>query len=523
MSSTSSSSQPSSSSQLPSSSQPFLSVIVPFYNEAESASPMVREVLRALDNYAGPWELICVDDGSSDATAAVLVEAATADPERVKVVRLRRNFGQTAALQAGIDASQGELIATLDGDLQNDPHDLPRMVGELLERDLDLLNGWRRNRQDGFWLRRFPSLLANALIRRVTGVQIHDYGCGTKVFRGVVLRQIRLYGEMHRFIPVWIAGVTDPARIGETTVNHRARAQGQSKYGLSRAFRVLLDLLAVFFFLHYRTRPGHFFGAIGLALGFFGSLIVAWMLVVKFGFGEPIGQRPLLFVGLLSMVFSIQLLTTGVLGEFLARVFFNSPRTQSYSLLGPPIGSRDLRGHAGHESPTRESTGYGWNSRDPVTSEDGGLGFAGYRAVTHRSADHQPVGHQPSSYQPSSYQPSSHGSSSQASQGKAQNVFAELPQRRIGEDFQALLELRNVRIERIVSSAEPEPVLYDQDQDEWVCLLQGSARLWIAGREVEMQAGDYHLIPAHTPHRVLFTQAAPPCIWLAVHIDPDTR
>lgn len=318
---------------------PFLSVIVPFFNEADNARQMVAEVVAVLESYPGDWELLCVDDGSNDGTPARLAEVAGEAGHRVRVLRLRRNFGQTAALQAGIDGSRGELIATLDGDLQNDPSDLPRMVEELLQRDLDLLTGWRRNRQDGYFLRLLPSRIANFLIRRVTGVRIRDYGCGTKVYRGEVLRQIRLFGEMHRFIPVWIAGVTSPSRIGETPVNHRPRLGGRSKYGLSRAFRVVPDLLAVFFFLRYRARPGHFFGSIGIAFGVIGTAIMAWLLVAKIGFGQDIGDRPLLLFGVLALVFSIQFLTTGVLAELLARTYFDSPRTHSYVLAPAPRSS----------------------------------------------------------------------------------------------------------------------------------------------------------------------------------------
>ncbi|AGA35174.1 glycosyl transferase, family 2 [Thioalkalivibrio nitratireducens DSM 14787] len=332
---------------------PFLSVIVPFFNEAENAEKLVEEVTTVLGDYRGMWELLCVDDGSDDGTAERLERKAATVPERIRVLRLRRNFGQTAALQAGIDASRGELIAMLDGDLQNDPADLPRMVDELLERDLDLLTGWRRNRQDGYFLRLLPSKIANALIRRVTGVRIRDYGCGTKVFRGEVLRRIRLFGEMHRFIPVWIAGVTAPSRIGETPVHHRPRTGGRSKYGLSRAFRVLPDLLAVFFFLRYRARPGHFFGSIGIAFGVIGTAIMAWLLIAKLGFGQDIGDRPLLLFGVLALVFSIQFLTTGVLAELLARTYFESPRAPSY-LLAPgsePPGQHGERPSSGGGSP----------------------------------------------------------------------------------------------------------------------------------------------------------------------------
>ena len=320
---------------------PALSVIVPFYDEEENAAVMVDEVVTAVADQPGGWELICVDDGSADATRDVLHRAAARHGWKVRVISLRRNFGQTAALQAGIDASRGEIIATLDGDLQNDPGDLPRMVEELRARDLDLLAGWRRNRQDGLLPRRLPSRIANWLIVRVTGVRISDYGCGTKVFRGDVLRRIRLFGEMHRFIPVWIASVTSPTRIGETPVNHRARTSGRSKYGLSRTFRVLPDLLAVFFFLRYRSRPGHFFGTIGLLFGALGSIIMAWLLFVRFGLGENIGDRPLLLVGVLCLVFCIQFLTTGVLAELLARTFFESARVTQYTLAPLRPGEPD--------------------------------------------------------------------------------------------------------------------------------------------------------------------------------------
>jgi glycosyltransferase involved in cell wall biosynthesis len=300
---------------------PSLSVVIPMYNEADNVAPMLAGVHAGLAGYAGPWELLCVDDGSRDATPRLLREQAGQYGAHVRVIRLRRNFGQTAAMQTGITAARGELIATLDGDLQNDPADIPRMVRELLERDLDLLSGWRRRRQDDS-TRKLFSRVANRLIGRVTGVRIHDYGCSLKIYRSEVIKEVSLFGEMHRFIPVWVATVTAPDRIGETEVNHRARRFGKSKYGLSRTFRVILDLLAAFFFLRYRARPGHFFGSIGLALGAVGSLIMAWLMVVRFGFGEDIGTRPLLFVGILLLLGAAQFLTTGVLAEMLSRTLF---------------------------------------------------------------------------------------------------------------------------------------------------------------------------------------------------------
>ncbi|MDE2149173.1 MAG: glycosyltransferase family 2 protein [Gammaproteobacteria bacterium] len=292
------------------------------YREADNAAPMLERVHAGLAGYGGRWELICIDDGSADATGLELLAGARRWGPHVRIIRFARNQGQTTAMQAGIDAARGELIATLDGDLQNDPADIPRMVDELLQRDLDLLTGYRANRQDAWMSRKLPSKIANRLIGRVTGVRIRDYGCSLKVYRATVIKQVRLYGEMHRFIPVWAAMVTSPARIGETAVAHNARRFGKSKYGISRAFRVILDLLTVFFFLRYRARPGHFFGSIGLAMGFLGGAAMAWLLWVKFVLGDDIGNRPLLMAAILLLVFSIQFLTTGVLAEMLTRIFY---------------------------------------------------------------------------------------------------------------------------------------------------------------------------------------------------------
>ncbi len=308
----------------PDTKRPSLSVVIPLYREADSVAPLLARVHEGLAGYGGPWELICVDDGSRDGTSLRLHDAAQGYGDHVRVIRLGRNYGQTAAMQAGFDAARGELIASLDGDLQNDPADIPRLVDELLERDLDLLQGWRRDRQDALVMRKIPSRIANRLIARVTGVRLHDYGCSLKVYRARVLKRVALFGEMHRFIPVWVAGVTDPQRIGESVVTHAPRRFGTSKYGISRTFRVLLDLLAAFFFLRYGSRPGHFFGSIGLALGAVGSLMMGYLLVVKFLLGQDIGTRPLLFVSILLLVASLQFLTTGIVAEMLTRTFYAS-------------------------------------------------------------------------------------------------------------------------------------------------------------------------------------------------------
>jgi glycosyltransferase involved in cell wall biosynthesis len=285
-----------------------------------------------------PWQLILVDDGSRDRTAARIREAVAASPYHVAAVILRRNFGQTAAMQAGIDAAGGSVIATMDGDLQNNPHDVVRMVRRLLDEDLDLLVGWRRARKDGFWLRRLPSMVANRLIAAVTGVRLHDYGCSLKVYRGAVLREVRLYGEMHRFIPTWMATVTAPERIREEEVSHFPRIHGRSKYGLSRTFKVLLDLLSMYFFVRFRASPGHFFGRIGLACGFAGLLALGWLGWLKIGMGEPIASRPLLMLGVLLVVIGVQFVCTGIVTEMLARTYFEAGAARTY-LVRDTVGT----------------------------------------------------------------------------------------------------------------------------------------------------------------------------------------
>lgn len=307
-----------------------LSVVVPMYNEAENVEPLLERIHLALDAYPWPWEAVLVDDGSSDATAAELLRCARRYGPHARVVQLVRNFRQTAAMQAGIDAARGSVIATLDGDLQNDPVDIPRMVGRLLAEDLDLVAGWRKDRQDGLLLRRIPSRIANRLIARMTGVRLRDYGCSLKVFRASALKNVRLYGEMHRFIPAWLATVTTPRRIAQEVVTHHARVFGQSKYGISRTFRVVLDLIFVYFFMRFRTRPGHFFGGIGIALGTLGGLILAWLAAVKFFLGEDIGARPLLFGGFFLIIAGVQMVTSGVLAELLVRIYYESGQTRSY-------------------------------------------------------------------------------------------------------------------------------------------------------------------------------------------------
>ena len=310
--------------------KPTLSVVIPFYDEGENVDHLVEELHRAMESSPWPWQAILVDDGSEDDTLPRMESARVRFGDHISVVALQRNFGQTAATQAGIDAAAGDLIVTLDGDRQNDPEDIIPLARRLVREELDLVVGWRKSRRDGFILRRLPSLLANRLIGHVTGVRLHDHGCSLKAYRASVLKSVRLYGEMHRFIPAWFAASTSPKRITEEVVNHRSRVAGKSKYGISRTFRVLLDLLSVHFFMRYWTRPGHFFGSIGLVFGGVGGLILTYLAWVKFGLSQDIGNRPLLLVGVVLVIASLQFITTGVVAELLTRTYFESSRVKPY-------------------------------------------------------------------------------------------------------------------------------------------------------------------------------------------------
>ena len=318
------------SDQLP--KRHFLSVVVPMYNEEELASDLILSVQSALSDYSHPWELIVVDDGSNDGTWLQLKNAAAIAGPHVRLIKLLRNFKQTAAMQAGIDAARGDVIVTMDGDLQNDPTDIPQLVSKLLRDDFDMVAGWRKNRQDGLWFRKIPSKLANRLIRNVSGLNFQDLGCSLKAFRASVLRKVRLYGEMHRFIPAWLATVTSPQRMAEVPVKHFPRLKGTSKYGLSRTFRVLLDLLSIHYFLRFGSRPGHFFGGLGSIVTAIGFLILTYLGFLKLS-GESIGNRPLMFLGFFAVVSGIQLLTTGVIAEILMRTYYDAGKFNSYHTL----------------------------------------------------------------------------------------------------------------------------------------------------------------------------------------------
>ena len=305
-----------------------LSVIVPLYNEVENVAELDRDITGALAEWGGEYEVIYVDDGSSDGTFASLEELAAANSSR-RVVKLSRNFGQTAALAAGIAQSRGRDVALLDGDRQNDPADIPRMVEKRAE-GFDLVAGWRSDRRDDWWSRRLPSMIANWLIGRATGVRLHDYGCTLKVLDGELARSLRLYGEMHRFIPVLVDD--QGGRIFEIKVNHRPRLAGVSKYGISRTVRVVLDLATVRFLSSYATRPIHVFGLFGLVATFFGLVTLGWLGFERIYLDRPIGDRPLVLLGILLTIMGMQFVTMGLLGEILVRTYHESQGKPVYRI-----------------------------------------------------------------------------------------------------------------------------------------------------------------------------------------------
>jgi glycosyltransferase involved in cell wall biosynthesis len=311
-----------------------VSIVIPVYNEEANLPELVERVGAAMQRSGRSFELICVDDGSRDRSANVLAELGQARAW-LKPLYLIRNYGQSAALQAGFDAAQGEIIVTLDGDLQNDPDDIPSLLGLLDSRpDIDVISGWRKDRQDRTLSRKIPSMAANAVISRVTGVALHDYGCALKLYRADVIKDLRLYGELHRFIPALAAEVG--AKIVEVPVRHHARTRGASKYGLDRTFRVVLDLLWIKFLMRFLHRPMQAFGGAGLALGSIGALILACLAFEKMALGHEIGGRPLLLLGALLVLIGVQLIATGLIGELLTRVYHEPQGRAQYLLRRAP-------------------------------------------------------------------------------------------------------------------------------------------------------------------------------------------
>ncbi|HEY8517955.1 MAG TPA: glycosyltransferase family 2 protein [Candidatus Binatia bacterium] len=303
-----------------------LSVVVPFYEEEEAIDAFFEELLGVLDRLGLDAEVVAVDDGSSDGTFAKLAAVHARDP-RVRVIRFRRNFGQTASLAAGFAHARGDVIVTMDGDLQNDPADIPRLLAKL-DEGWDVVSGWRHDRQDDTLTRILPSRIANAIISSATHVKLHDYGCGIKAYRREIAQGLKLYGEMHRFLPA-IAGDLG-ARVTEIPVNHRPRTVGRSKYGLSRTVRVILDLITVKFLSDFATRPIQVFGLLGLLATTLGALLLLYLGFEKIVLGVELGGRPIVLLAILLVVTGLQFITFGLLGEMLARTYHESQGKPTY-------------------------------------------------------------------------------------------------------------------------------------------------------------------------------------------------
>jgi glycosyltransferase involved in cell wall biosynthesis len=301
-------------------SQSLVSFIVPMMNEQENAPLLMEEIQAVASAMARPYEIIVVDDGSTDGTVASLAPYVGMMP--LTVVVMRRNFGQTAAMSAGFSYARGDIFVTLDGDLQNNPHDAIPMI-ERLERDgLDIVAGWRQGRQDAAISRKLPSWIANRIIGWATGVTLHDYGCSLKVYRADMARDLSMYGEMHRFIPA--LATLEGARLAEVPVSHRARQFGVSKYNISRTVKVILDLMTVLMMKRFFTRPLHLFGRLGLLLLLVGTLGAGYLIGIKVLFGASIGHRPLLMLSVMSLLAGLQLVCTGLLAEIQVRTYFES-------------------------------------------------------------------------------------------------------------------------------------------------------------------------------------------------------
>ncbi|MCK5511319.1 MAG: glycosyltransferase family 2 protein [Thermodesulfovibrionia bacterium] len=304
----------------------FVSIVVPLYNEEENIEPLYKALKSSMDKGGRNYELIFIDDGSTDRTLRFLQQLVRKD-STVRVLSFRRNFGQTAAFAAGFDHAKGDVIVTIDGDMQNDPADIPGLLS--LIGEYDIVSGWRRKRKDSFVIRRLPSMIANWLISIVTGVKLHDYGCSLKAYKADVVKNINLYGEMHRFIPAvasWYG-----VKIAEVETTHHQRYRGRSKYGISRTLRVVLDLITVRFLQSFSTKPLQAFGPIGLLCGLTGFIISLYLTFVKLS-GQDIGGRPLLLLGILLIIVGFLLIVMGLLGEMLVRVYHESQKKPIYVL-----------------------------------------------------------------------------------------------------------------------------------------------------------------------------------------------
>ncbi len=304
-----------------------VSVVIPVYNEEENVPILYDQLKEVLEEIPYDYEIIFVDDGSTDRTPQILEEIAKKD-KKVKVILFARNFGQTPAMVAGIDHATGDVVITMDGDLQNDPKDIPRLL-EKIEEGYDVVSGWRKNRKDAAVSRKLPSKIANWLIGKLTGVKIHDYGCTLKAYRSDVIKRVRLYGELHRFIPALASTVTSVDRIIEIPVEHHPRIYGKSKYGISRTFKVISDLFFIWFMKKFLQKPIHFFGLLGIVLFLLGIVPFTYLVILKL-LGHSIGHRPLLIISVMFILAGIQMFTTGLISEMLMRIYFESQNKKPY-------------------------------------------------------------------------------------------------------------------------------------------------------------------------------------------------
>ncbi len=303
-----------------------ISVVIPIFDEEENLPLLYEKLKRVLDSLGREYEIIFVNDGSNDRSWEIIKDFAEKD-DRVVGVNFRKNFGQTAAMSAGFETANGEVIITMDGDLQNDPEDIPKLL-DLIDQGYDIVSGWRKDRKDAFLSRTLPSRIANWLISKVTGVHLHDYGCSLKAYRADVAKQLDFYGEMHRFLPALSKSIG--AKITEIPVKHHPRIYGKSKYGISRTFKVLLDLMLVKFLLDYRTKPLRVFGGTGAVLLLFGFFTLSYLVLIKILFGQDIGNRPLLIFGTLFVLSGIQLVSTGIVAELITRTYYESQGKRPY-------------------------------------------------------------------------------------------------------------------------------------------------------------------------------------------------
>ncbi|ARU04059.1 glycosyltransferase [Comamonas serinivorans] len=349
----------------PISTPPEVSIVVPIYNEVDNLPDLVTRIEAAMRSQPLSFELIAVDDGSRDGSGKLLLELARTRPW-LRPVLLARNYGQSSGLQAGFDRVRGRYVVTLDADLQNEPDDIPLLLNRLeTDPDVDMVSGWRKDRQDAALSRKLPSKIANRLISQATGVQLHDYGCALKAYRRHIIDRIHLYGELHRFIPSLARDAG--ARITEVPVRHHARTRGVSKYGIDRTFRVILDLILMVFLMRYRQRPLHAFGGVGLWLATPGFLILAWLFLLKL-FGHDIGGRPLLIVGVMLVLMGITFVAAGLIGELLTRIYYESGGGQQYYVNEPETSSEtgaNSPADAQHIPPTQAAHGQG--ERPPGT------------------------------------------------------------------------------------------------------------------------------------------------------------